>query len=198
LEAHVPRPKLDEQRREEILQAFEACVARKGLSDTTLQDVAEQAQLPRPLVRYFVGNRDAMVALLLERIVSRAQAQLLGSRHVQGKVDARNVVDFLFDVVFADDTSNAVIVELWYLARRDDDTRQHLQQIYARLTKELAAFLAKDPSIRAPKKQIESVAFSLVSLAYGECAMRNLGVSSVPPASVRDLAHGITSTLRKA
>ena len=71
----MARPRIGAERREEILVAFEACVARKGLAKTTLVDVAEQAGQPRPLVRYFIGNRDAMVTALIDRLLERGEAQ---------------------------------------------------------------------------------------------------------------------------
>ena len=68
----MPRPSIAAERREEILQAFETCALRKGLEATTLADVAEEAGLPRPLVRHFMGNRAEMVSGLIERMMQRA------------------------------------------------------------------------------------------------------------------------------
>ena len=70
------RPKKDEARKEEILEAFERCVIREGITSTTLQKVADEAGLPRSLVRYFVGNRDEMIGLLISRVIGRAYRPL--------------------------------------------------------------------------------------------------------------------------
>lgn len=190
------RAKIEDQRREEILQAFETCVVRKGLLDTTLQDVAEEADLPRSLVRYFVGNRDEMVGLLIERMVARAESGLVAFQEQQGELDADKLVAFLFGGVFGDPTSNMIVGELWYLAQRDDETRRRLKELYARLSSELVSALSKDAKVRAGTKEIQAVAFSLLSLAYGEASFRFLGMSSVSRTRVSAMALRLVATLK--
>lgn len=191
----MARPKIENQRREEILRAFEVCVIRKGLAETTLSDVAEEAGLPRSLARYFVGNRDEMIELLIERMVARAEASLALFQTQEGAPDVRKAVDFLFDKVFADDTSNAVVGELWFVARRDAQTRATLRSVYGRLAKEFTAVLSKDPRVGAPKKNVESAAFALLALAYGEASFRVLGLKDVSASRVRDQAHRLVALL---
>lgn len=191
----MARAKIEDQRREEILRAFEACVIRKGLPETTLQDVAAEAGVPRSLGRYFVGNRDDMVELLIERMVARAESSLLLFQKQEGALNSRKAVDFLFDKVFADDTSNAVVGELWYVARRDEHTRVTLRAVYARLAKELTAVLRADPRVAASKKEVEGVAFSLLALAYGEASFRVLGVKDVSSSRVREQAYRLVAKL---
>ena len=192
----MARAKIEEQRREEILAAFEACVIRQGLANTSLADVAVEAKLPRSLVRYFVGNRDDMVGLLIARMVARAQDELtrLGTHGGEAQ-SVCDVVDFLFDQVFADQTSNAVVGELWYLAERDNEIRAQLEALYARLVRELVKGLRRDARVRATRKDIEAVAFALLSLAYGEVSFRELGLVGAPRKRIRKLAHGLAATL---
>lgn len=191
----MARAKMEDQRREEILGAFEACVVRKGLAETTLSDVAAEAGLPRSLARYFVGNRDDMVELLIERMVARAESGLRLFHQQESASDAHNAVDFLFDKLFADSTSNAVVGELWYVARRDESTRETLRSVYGRLAKELTATIQRDPRVRARKPEVESVAFSLVALAYGDASLRVLGLKDVPASRVRAQAQQLVARL---
>jgi AcrR family transcriptional regulator len=184
--------------REEILCAFEACAVRKGLAETTLSDVAAEAGLPRSLARYFVGNRDDIVELLIERMVARAESSLEVISRGSGNLEARVAVDCLFDKVLADDTSNALVGELWYLARRDEHARTALSTVYARLSKGLASMLRRDPRVSAPKKEVESVAFSLLALAFGEGSLRALGVNDVPSSRVRAQAYHLVDVLTAA
>lgn len=52
--------------RERILDATYACVARWGLSKTTVEDAARQANLSRATVyRYFPGGRDELIAAVV-------------------------------------------------------------------------------------------------------------------------------------
>ncbi|MEO1142890.1 MAG: TetR/AcrR family transcriptional regulator, partial [Pseudomonadota bacterium] len=63
----MARPDIKESRREQIIDAFEFCVARYGVEGATLAKTAEQAGLARPLVRHNVGNRDDLVDALTKR-----------------------------------------------------------------------------------------------------------------------------------
>ena len=71
----MARAKVGDERRGQILAAFEACVVRDGLAKTTLQKVADEAVLPRSLVRYFIGTRDEMVNVLIDGMMARAERE---------------------------------------------------------------------------------------------------------------------------
>ena len=59
------RPSLANVRREQILDALERCLARDGLVGTTLEAVAEEAGVRRPVIRHYFGNRDELVAAVM-------------------------------------------------------------------------------------------------------------------------------------
>ena len=63
----MARPSLKEKRFEEILDAFEHCVARYGLAGATLEQIAAEAGLARPLIRHHIGNRNDLVSALINR-----------------------------------------------------------------------------------------------------------------------------------
>ncbi|GEO01303.1 hypothetical protein NSE01_31350 [Novosphingobium sediminis] len=174
------RPRVGEERREQILKAFETCVVRKGLAKTTLADVAEEAGQPRPLVRYFIGNREAMVTALIDRLLERGEAQL---RKLPRGGTAEQAIDVLLDQVFADETSNIVIMELWHLSLRDHALRERLAAIYDRVIFEISALL-DDPD---PRDQ----AFSAVALAFGAAFFRHLGLGASSPDKVRAASHRV-------
>ena len=116
----MPRPNVSEERREAILQAFEACVVRKGIASTTLTDIAQEAGQARSLVRYFIGNRDDMVSCLIERLLARGEIQLNALKNRKAPVVVADLVDLLLDEVFADATTNIVIIELWQISLHDE------------------------------------------------------------------------------
>ena len=69
----MPRRSLKEERRSQILDAFEICVARYGVEGATLERVAEEAGLARPLIRHNVGNREDLLDALLERYLESSE-----------------------------------------------------------------------------------------------------------------------------
>lgn len=178
----MARPKLGDTRREEILAAFEDCVVRKGFSRTTLADVAEAAGQPRPLVRYFIGNRADMVSALIDRLLERGEALFL---QVPKGGTAGQALDLVLDRIFADQTTNIVIMELWHLSLRDPALRERLGAIYRRVIFEVTALLGDDAEPDA--------AFAAVSLAFGAAFFRHLGLAPQQPGSVRAAAQRLLS-----
>ncbi len=183
----MARPRVGEERREEILAAFEACVVRKGFAKTTLVDVAEEAGQPRPLVRYFIGNRADMVSALIDRMLERGETDF---RQLAARGSAGEALDMVLDRIFADETTNVVIMELWHLALRDPALRERLGAIYSKVILEVTALLddAAEPD----------AAFAAVSLAFGAAFFRHLGLAPQHAGSVRAAAHRLVDPVQPA
>lgn len=184
-EASLGRPPVGEERREEILAAFERCVVRKGFAETTLVDVADEAGQPRPLVRHFIGNRADMVGALIDRLLERGESQL--SRLPAGR-DRQQTIDLLLEAAFADATTNILIMELWHLALRDIPLRRRLAAIYERLILEVAAVSG---GAGEPPGANNAQAFAAVSMAFGAAFFRHLGVHPPDDQTVRRAAAQI-------
>jgi len=72
----MPRPTKKSERRAQILDAFERCVARYGLDGATLDRVSEEAGLARALIRHNVGNREALIEAFTERFMENSDAAM--------------------------------------------------------------------------------------------------------------------------
>ncbi|MCX7619845.1 MAG: TetR/AcrR family transcriptional regulator [Acidimicrobiales bacterium] len=57
--------------RERLVDAAEACIDRFGLSKTTLEDVAAEAQVSRATIYRYFGNRDELILEVLLRELDR-------------------------------------------------------------------------------------------------------------------------------
>lgn len=69
------RPSLRDQRTDEILSAYELCVARHGLDGATQERVAAQAGVKRTLLRHYLGNKEEMVEALIKHVVARFNSE---------------------------------------------------------------------------------------------------------------------------
>ena len=110
----MPRPIVKGERREQILDAFEVCVARYGIEGATLAKTAEQAGLARALIRHNIGNREELLEALLTRFLANSRssmAELIGN--LPRKNQLRTLIDWLFDPDYSDpqlvQVSNALI-----------------------------------------------------------------------------------------
>ena len=94
----MPRPNLEKQRVNQILNAFETCILRYGVEAVSLDDIARLAGLSRPLVRHHGGNKAQLIEALFGRFLQRtlkalnALQQELPDQH---RVQA--IIDLLFD-----------------------------------------------------------------------------------------------------
>ena len=115
----MARPSLKEKRFEEILDAFERCVARYGLAGATLEQVAAEAGLARPLIRHHIGNRNDLVNALINRFQKNSdlymQAMVTGLPET-GRLAA--FIDRLFDDKYFD--RNLVLVTEALIAAATD------------------------------------------------------------------------------
>ncbi|MCR9240091.1 MAG: TetR/AcrR family transcriptional regulator [Rhodobiaceae bacterium] len=193
----MARAKIEDERKEQILQAFETCVIRHGLAKTTLQKVADEAGLPRSLVRYFVGNRDSMVDLLIARMIDRGEATLATAQRAGVANTLGDLIDTIFAATFGDETSNNVVGELWYLAIRDVTMRTRLADMYGRITDALVAQMTAE-EIGPGMAEREDVAQALLSLAYGEASFTDIGLKKPNLISSRRLADALISELATA
>lgn len=193
----MARAKIEDERKEQILAAFETCVIREGLAKTTLQKVADEAGLPRSLVRYFVGNRASMVDLLIKRMIERGEA-ILADAQAAGKASTLDdLLDKMFSETFSDETSNNVVGELWYLAERDVTIRSRLADMYGRITDALVAQMTTENLGRCMAER-EDVAHALLSLAYGEASFIAVGLAKPNSISTRRLADALVRELANA
>ena len=91
------RPSLQDQRKEEVLDAFMTCVVSYGVEGATLERIATQAGLKRPLIRHHLGNRNAMVLALGEHVAqtldSQSEALQVALKDTRG---VRPLIDALF------------------------------------------------------------------------------------------------------
>ena len=72
----MPRRDLTKERTAQILDAFARCVVKYGLDGTSLEQVAEEAGVKRSILRHYVGNRDALINAMAERVVKKYSQQL--------------------------------------------------------------------------------------------------------------------------
>ncbi|EAW31774.1 Transcriptional regulator [marine gamma proteobacterium HTCC2143] len=178
----MARAKIGNERKEQILSAFENCVLRNGLEKTTLQDVANEAGLPRSLVRYFVGNRSDMANLLIDRMIERAESDLKSSLLDNNKPTLNDLLNFVIDGAFSNEKSNSIIDELWYLSEKNNDIRTRLAQLYSLIQTQIIDEM-KNEKIGKNLTDRKAFAHTVMSLAYGRASFEHLGMVSAKGAT---------------
>ncbi|MFC4993515.1 TetR/AcrR family transcriptional regulator [Rubritalea tangerina] len=111
----MPRKSMVEERSQQILDAFERCVVRYGIEGSTLERVAEEAQLKRTIIRHYIGNRDALVEAVAERLRGRLDGQLDTIVAFEGG-DREEIVAFLYDGGANCGFSDVILIEQFIAA----------------------------------------------------------------------------------
>jgi len=118
-----PRRKLSDARRRQILKAAVQVIADKGLCDTGIKDVADQAGTSPALVIYYFGKKDILLAEALAFAEERFYAQT-----ADAVAEMSSARDRLVELVRCscsvgeDDFDEWVLwLDLWARAPRDPD-----------------------------------------------------------------------------
>ena len=191
------RRSLKQQRAEEILTAFERCVAKHGLDGATLERVAELAGVGRPAIRHNVGNRDALIAAALERIVSRHKANFAA---VTDELPEEDRVDTLLRYLFVGpfvgplDEEDAVLDELFAVRHRDPKVAHLLAETYRELESVITNELVREYP-RAGRARCRSVAYLLMVLSYGHSTFEGLGIGRRRGKAGLEHARSLAATL---
>jgi AcrR family transcriptional regulator len=128
-----PRRKLSDARRRQILKAAVQVIAEKGLCDTGIKDVADQAGTSPALVIYYFGKKDILLAEALSFADEKFYAQTADA--VAEMASAR---DRLVELVRCsclvgeaeDDFDEWVLwLDLWARAPRDPDVARDRQAL---------------------------------------------------------------------
>jgi AcrR family transcriptional regulator len=152
------------------MAAFERCVVRNGLQATTLEEVAKEAELPRSLVRHFVGNRDDMVAALGERFLRRVEALWRGM--MSRPMD--ELLEFLVKEGFVGGGVGRLASELRYERHFDENAEARFTGVFRQAEQFMDRFLKENGfTVRAERRE---KGFVLLALAYGTQSMIAFGL----------------------
>lgn len=189
------RPSKKEERTEEILNAFYRCVAHFGIEGSTLERIAEEAGLKRSLVRHFVGNREELIDLLVDRVVKKSDDQW---RAFLAYLPAQNRSQFLLDGLFSDQENDPefvlVIESLIFAAGREDSMRERMQAWLQSFTDDVADILVKDYP-QAKPESIAAVSYGLISLYFNLDSLAPLGMNEQYRQPARTAAEYLLQSL---
>lgn len=180
----MARPDVRDKRRDQILDAFEEIVARNGIEGATLARTAEVAGLARPLIRHNIGNREDLVAALVERFLEKSRDVMDGMLNELPPEKAIHVlVDWLFDKSYSDPQlvriSSALITASADDPRLARKMRSWLREFIDRITFTLSASYPD-----AGKDRVDAVATGLTGIYFNIESLYPLGdIQSVSRAS---------------
>jgi len=191
----MPRPSVKTERKEQILDAYEACVARFGVEGASLEKIAKEAGLARPLIRHHVGNRDDLLDALVERFLRRSDISIDQMLKALPKTDTATVlIDLLFDPKFSN-TQTVLVAESLIAAAQDN---KMIAKKMRRWTKTFIKSIANVLTHSFPKtseQKIHIVAVGVTGIYFNADSLTPLGNMTDIHTSSREAARLLLSTL---
>lgn len=190
------RRSVKEERREQILEAYEACVGRFGVEGASLEKVAEHAGLARPLIRHNVGNRDALLAALVERFLTRSENSVQRMiTALPGSGASKTLIEWLFDPAYAD-AQFVLVAEALIAASADDPALATLMQRWTReFIASVRSVLQRDyPG--ASRGDLDAVATGLSGIYFNMHSLTPLGDMTDVRAASKRAAMILITTLK--
>ena len=138
----MARPNIKQERRNQILDACEICLVRYGYAGTTLNRVADEAGLARPLIRHNLGNRDDLLAATVERFINRSDEDMEAWLSALPRVNPLGrLIDWLFDPDTSDPHFIGVSDALSIAAMEDENLERVLHRWNDRFVERLATIV---------------------------------------------------------
>jgi len=187
----MARPRLTEQRREEILAALERCLLRDGLADTTVGAVAAEAGFHRTLIHHYFGDMESLVRALVVRLTGELTQAFRDATATSPGLPA--LLDFLFRR--APSRAETLIGAL--RAPGIESAKGSLARMYEAFASGLDACLRAELP-EAPAGRCRATAFAIVCLAMSRSQLTRLGVSKRHTEGLRSSAEVLIDALRRS
>ena len=167
------RRNLSQERTEQLLDAFEICISEYGLGGATLQRTAEKAELNIGMIYHYIGNRDDLLRLSVERLAEQAKQDMAA---FVAAVPTEKRLPLLLQDFFKDaaESSDRILSELLVASSHNPLAKQLCQDINRVYASLLAEELARSHP-QLPAKTCQQLAFNVLSLAYGCGLLIDLG-----------------------
>jgi AcrR family transcriptional regulator len=183
-----------DERREEILAAFERCIGRHGI-DVPLEQIADEAGVKRSLIRHYLGNRDELVDQVIERIAG-AYPRLVAAMLAAAPGRAADLLDVFFSADISASDWDAVILAVVNTAQgRYPQAKQRLAQMMVAIVGQVAAALAQPFPLATPAQRYEA-AYGLICIAQTNDSLLWLGLNPGHTAMARASAARLLDALR--
>ena len=172
----MPRRDLTEERTAQILDAFERCVARSGIDGTSLEMIAEEADMKRSILRHYVGNREELVHALARRVVAKYRTMtdaMVESLPAKKRLEA--MLGMFFPTENEGSAADVLVIEHFIAAADTDETIRELVTGWVDHLLEAIVTEIRDEYPKTPKKKGFEIAYGIVSIYFNYGSLLSLG-----------------------
>jgi AcrR family transcriptional regulator len=187
----VARKRLQEERKQQILEALDTCLQEKSFEKTSIKDIARVAGVNHGVLHYYFSSKEDILLNYIDYVIRDYQAQvqdLLASRDMSSH-GKREFVEELFGFINQRITLNEnlsrIFVEIWEIGLYNEAVREKLQEAYTRWIDELRAQLGRYID---NEEHARLVSISLVGFWEGMALFSTIFKS--PPLGIKEALKG--------
>lgn len=133
----MPRKKITNQRRKQILDGLFECLARGGHEQITIKDIANAASVSYGVMHYYFKSKKEIVFAFVEDYVRRQEEILrdLGAPDDPSWERLKKTLLFLVEKFIFDQKVDRVFLNLYQMASNDEDIRRCMKKSYQHFRK---------------------------------------------------------------
>ena len=170
MEAATKERELSGDKAKRIVDAMRDSVARRGAAGSTFDHVAREAGVSRGLLHYYFGSKERLLVEVVRHDadirIHSFEERLRGARSLDEVIEA--LVVQLREYVEEEPGWHAVIHELLSAARRNDDIRDELADLYRRVRGQVAEILREKETAGIVRLRADAHSVGSVFLAIAD------------------------------
>jgi len=139
----MPRPNVEKERREQILEAAMTCFSRKGYHATSMDDITAELPFSKALIYYYFKTKRSVFMSILEDWMQKTtllwETMLLSEDNATTQL--HKCMEYGVQLILQFSDLARVEFEFYAEAGRDEEVRQVIQQIFSRFRDEFQQIL---------------------------------------------------------
>ncbi len=192
-----PRPSVEAQRREEVLEATCEIIAEVGFRNVRVSDVAKRAGISTGVVHYYFGTKEQMLDDAFRFAVQQARHRSLES--IRGKRNARDRLYAVLDVQLPTDESDRewpLWLHLWAEALMRPPLQELNRATYENWIALIEGIIVEgQASGEFHPVPARDVTLQLLTMIDGLVIQATLGAKDLDARRVRELVHGFVNSV---
>jgi len=188
------RKSMAKERRAEIAHGLYQSIARRGYANTSVRDIAREADIGLGLITYYFDSKDEILYTLADHVFDQYQESFVQFFKTHSDKPPKERlplgIKFIFVDIAGDRDLIAVFQELINLSRHDKKLRVSLKKLYKRYRVNIAEFIAECmQESNVPDEDIHRLAAFLVSASEGASDQWSLDPRGIRLSEMAEMAQ---------
>jgi AcrR family transcriptional regulator len=139
----MPRPNVENERRQQIIEAAMTCFSRKGYYSSSMDDIASELSFSKALIYYyFKTKRDIFLAILEDWVQESTNAwEMMFSSENDITMQLRRGLEYGVQLIIQSKDLARIEFEFYAETGRDEEVRQAIQNVFAKFRAEFKNLL---------------------------------------------------------